>query len=80
MKVEVFGEHSLTKTEQNRFEGLLGREIDMNIYNKNPVDDLILKFQERRHQRMLDAQLGITSSNQGSNSNLIEQNIQLGTS
>lgn len=44
LKVEVFGEHHLSKVEMERYNDLLGREIDMNIYNKNPVDDLILKF------------------------------------
>lgn len=44
LKVEVFGENSLLKEEYVRYNELLGKEINENIYNKNPVDDLILKF------------------------------------
>ena len=44
LKVEVFGEDSLSKEEYARYNKLLDKEINENIYNKNPVDDLILKF------------------------------------
>ncbi len=44
LKVEVFGEDSLSKEEYARYNELLGKEINENIYNKNPIDDLILKF------------------------------------
>ena len=44
LKVEVFGESSLSKEEHERFNTLMCREVTETIYNKNPVDDLILKF------------------------------------
>ena len=44
LKVEVFGENSLSKEEYQRYNELMGREVNQNIYNKNPVDELILKF------------------------------------
>jgi len=44
LKVEVFGENSLSKEEYNIFNNLMGKEVNENLYNKNPVDDLILKF------------------------------------
>lgn len=44
LEVEVFGEESLSKEKYERYNKLLGKEINQNIYNKNPIDDLILKF------------------------------------
>lgn len=44
LNVEVFGEKSLSKEEYNIFNNLMGKEVNETLYNKNPVDDLILKF------------------------------------
>jgi hypothetical protein len=44
LKVEVFGEDSLSKEEYARYNKLLDKEINENIYDKNPIDGLILKF------------------------------------
>jgi hypothetical protein len=44
LNVDVFGENSLSKEEYNIFNNLMGKEVIETLYNKNPVDDLILKF------------------------------------
>jgi len=43
LKIECFGENSLTKEEQALYRDLMGREIDENQYPMPRLDDLILK-------------------------------------
>ena len=43
VRAECFGEKSLTEKERIRYEQLLDKEINLNIYDDKPMDELIKK-------------------------------------
>jgi hypothetical protein len=43
VRAECFGEESLTPKERKRYDELLDKEIHINMYNDNPMDELIKK-------------------------------------
>jgi hypothetical protein len=43
VRAECFGEESLTAKERQRYEQLLDKDIHINLYNDNPMDELIKK-------------------------------------
>jgi hypothetical protein len=43
VRADCFGPESLTDKEKRRYDELLEKEIHINLYNDNPMDELIKK-------------------------------------